>query len=80
MQIPRHVDAFFRAAKPVSRIREIAALVGLSARTLRREIGGGELKAFKIGRRNGGDWACHHDDARAYVLRVLGVTEVKVRR
>jgi excisionase family DNA binding protein len=55
------------------RIRHVAALVGLSPRTIRREVLSGELPATKIGRRNGGDYFVSYDDAAAYICRVLGL-------
>jgi hypothetical protein len=68
----RHARRFLDTAPPVIRLREVASTVGLSPRTLRRQVAAGELVAFKIGCRNRcGDWAMTHADAAAYICRVL---------
>jgi excisionase family DNA binding protein len=71
--VPVPISSFMGAVSktPVIKLRQLAVMVGLSPRTLRREIDAGELPAVKVGRRNGGDWVVMHDDAVAYVTRVL---------
>jgi excisionase family DNA binding protein len=70
----RHALTFISNAPPVIRLREVAAMVGLSPRTLRRQVAAGEMPAFKIGCRNRcGDWVMTHAAAASYICRVLGL-------
>jgi hypothetical protein len=57
-------------APPPVRLREIARAIGLSPHP-RREVQAGELRAFKIGRLNGGDWFVARSDPESYVRRML---------
>lgn len=72
--VPAAVAPFFRniSQTPAIRLRDVASMVGLHPRTLRRAVAAGELPAFRLGRRNGsGDWAVTPADAADFVCRVF---------